>query len=123
VYDPLDEQDSFEPEAFDFVIETMVSTETLTQMVEAARPGAKIVLKSRQYEPILLQLNSIIRKEPVFHVVNYGSFEDAVDLLASSRVQVDDLVDGVYLLENFEEVLQRAGQKESLKPFFAPWDD
>ncbi len=123
VYDPLNEEDSFEREAFDFVIETMVSTETLSDMVEAARPGARIILKSRQYEPILLRLNSIIRKEPVFHVVNYGSFEEAVGLLVSGRVQVDDLVDGVYPLEDFEVVLKRAGQKESLKPFFAPWDD
>lgn len=123
VFDPLGEDGSFERDAFDFVIETMVSTETLRQMVEAARPGAKIVLKSRQYEPISLHLNSIIRKEPVFHVVNYGSFDDAVDLLASGRLLVDDLVDGIYPLENFEDVLRRAGRKESLKPFFAPWDD
>lgn len=109
--------------AYDFVIETYINTETLMNMVRAVRPGGKIVLKSRQHHPVSFSMTQILRKEPVFHFVNYGSFDDAICLLATNLLDITDLVDGVYPLEKYKSVINIAKQQETLKPFFAPWED
>lgn len=122
IYDPLAQGSTLEESAYDFVIETMVTTDALKNMIEAVQPGGKIVLKSRQHEPIMLKMNEVIKKEPVLHVVNYGSFTEAIELLATNQIVIEDLVDGVFKLEDFEEVIKRAKCREALKPFFAPWE-
>lgn len=104
---------------FDFVVETAMAPDTLDRMVKAVRPGGKIVLKSRHFEPICFGILEAIKKEPVIHIVNYGSFEDALDLLGSGRLSVEDLVDGTYRLEDYAKVFARSKSTEALKPFFA----
>lgn len=110
-------------DSFDFVIETMVSSDTLEKMIRVVKPQGKIILKSRSYEPVTLKLREAIQKEPVIHIVNYGSFDDALSLLSSGSIAVEDLMDGTYKLESFREVLARARSTEALKPFFSPWDN
>lgn len=124
IFDPsASKYDRVDEGAHDFVIETMISTEVIPELVRAVRPGGKIVLKSRQHEPVQLKITEILKKEPVFHVVNYGSFEEALDLLSTGQIAVDDLVDGVYKLEDYQRVMSVAQKQEALKPFFAPWED
>lgn len=108
---------------YDFVIETMVTTQTLIAMVEAIRPGGKVILKSRKYDPITFSLANFLKKEPIMQIVNYGKYEESLRLLSSGQVQIDDLVDGIYKLENFSRLLSTASEDESLKPFFSLWDN
>lgn len=112
--------DRIEDSAYDYVIETGLSSEAVPVMVRAIRPGGKVILKSRQYETVSIKMTELLKKEPVMHVVNYGSFEEAVDWLASGKIDVESLVDGIYDLEEYTKVLAAAQQKEALKPFFAP---
>jgi threonine dehydrogenase-like Zn-dependent dehydrogenase len=65
-------------------------------------------------------LSDLIKKEPVFHAVNYGSFETSLDLIADRRLKVDGLMVEVFQLEEFAEVFARSKNSESLKLFFAP---
>lgn len=118
VLDP--NREKVEEGTYDYVIETFMSNDTLTHLARAVKPGGKIILKSRQYAPVMLKMTDLLKKEPVLHVVNYGSFEDAVQLLASGRVEVESLVDDIYDLEDYAKVLEGAKKQESLKPFFAP---
>jgi L-iditol 2-dehydrogenase len=115
-------ENELENDSFDYAIETAISSKTISTLVKAIRPGGKIVLKSRQPEPVMFTMSEIIKKEPIFSVVNYGSFEEAIKLLASGQLQVDDLIDGIYKLDDYKTVFTRASQSESLKPFFAPWN-
>lgn len=119
----LDTDETVPENEFDFVIETSISSDTLGAMIRAVRPGGKVILKSRSYDPVTLRLHEAIRKEPVLYIVNYGSFAEALDLLASGELQIDDLVDGIYPLTEFKEVIARSRKSESLKPFFAPWNN
>lgn len=108
-----------EPSSYDFVIETVATDETLRTMVRAVRPGGALILKSRQPSPLTISVLEMIRKEPVVYPVNYGSFDDAVRFIAGYGSMVEDLVDGVYELEEFESVFARAEAHEQLKPFFS----
>ena len=119
IYDPQTDG-ALDEGAFDYVIETIMTADSLSNIVRAVRPGGKIVFKSRQYEPVALKMTELLKKEPVIHVCNYGSFEEAIELLSTGKLDVESLVDGIYELEDFSKVLHAAKQKESLKPFFAP---
>lgn len=124
VFDLADEKDKKELAAnestFDYVIETYASTDVIKAMVKAIKPGGIMVLKSRQFEPVEFRLVDVLKKEPVVHVVNYGSFDDALKLLTSGRLNIDHLVDDVYPLEDFEKVFACTHNSENLKSFFDP---
>lgn len=119
VYDTSENGNLPEEGSFDYVIETTLTNDSFAGMVRAIRPGGKLVLKSRQYDPIDLNMTSLLKKEPVMHIVNYGSFSDAMELLATGKICVEPLVDGIYDLEDYKRVFATARNKESLKPFFS----
>ncbi|MBU6450968.1 MAG: alcohol dehydrogenase catalytic domain-containing protein [Cyanobacteria bacterium REEB67] len=123
-FDPIKEgaTANLEESSYDYVIETLIDSKILATMVRVVKPGGIIILKSRQHEEISFKLADLIKKEPILHVVNYGSFDEAIDLLSSGRIEIDDLIDGVYPLEQFRKVFSGAQGNEALKPFFAPWD-
>lgn len=117
--DPAAGRDLRENE-FDFIVETVATTETLAEMLRLVRPRGRIVLKSRQYEPVQLILRDILVKEPVFEAVNYGRFEQAVELLATGALRVDDLIGECFSLERFDEAFAAGLRDEQRKTFLIP---
>ena len=104
VYDVRSHPGALEPNAYDYIIETLATTETLQHMVHALRPRGTIVLKNRQYQPVGFTLSEIMKKEPVFHVVNYSPFQEALALLATGRLAVDDLAGRFYSWDDYGAV-------------------
>lgn len=109
-----------EPDAdsYDFIIETLVTTEAVNVMLKALRPRGKIIFKSRQHQPISLTINQILKKEPIFQAVNYGSFEEALSLMASQQIDLSDIFGEEFEIEDFEKVFSASKQGESRKLFF-----
>jgi L-iditol 2-dehydrogenase len=105
---------------FDFVIETLATTETLANILGMTRPGGRIVLKSRRYQPVSVSVAACVKKEVMFSAVNYGDFGESVRLLAERRIQVDDLFGENYPMEAFERMLEAGRSGESLKLFLEP---
>ena len=101
----------------DFVIETLATSATVVEMVRLVRPRGRIVFKSRQFQPINLVLRDILLKEPVFEAVNYGAFDDAIHLLATGHVSVEDLIGKCYSLEQFDEAVASGFADEAKKTF------
>lgn len=116
-----EEVDDLEASSFDYVIETKVFPGLIDAMVRAVRPGGKIILKSRDFRPASFLPYTAIKKEPVLHIVNYGSFEEALEILASGALGISDLIEGFYDLDQYPSVFERSRSDESLKPLFAPW--
>ena len=112
------ETTALEESSFDFAIETVPTTTALRALVAAVRPGGKIVLKSRPFDPVALDLGAAVAKELSFHAVRYGSFRAAIDLLASGRFMVDDLFETAVPLSSFEHAFAHARGSESKKVFF-----
>lgn len=122
LYDPATQKGQLDDSSYDYVIETAINTEIFSELVAKVKPGGKIILKSRNYEPLSFRMNEVIKKEPVFHLVNYGSFQESIDLLAGGKLDISGLVDGIYKLDKYAPVFAGSKESESLKPFFAPWD-
>ena len=89
------------------MIETLATTETLADILEMTRPGGRIVLKSRRYQPVSISVARLRAQEEVtFSAVNYGDFGESVRLLAERRIQVDDLFGENYPMEAFDRMLE-----------------
>jgi threonine dehydrogenase-like Zn-dependent dehydrogenase len=102
---------------FDFVVET---GEPLGALLARVKPGGRVILKSRPFEPVPLDLARAVAKEITLHGASYGSFRAAIALL--ERLCVDDLFEDAAPLEDFARVLARARANEARKLFFAPGD-
>jgi threonine dehydrogenase-like Zn-dependent dehydrogenase len=100
---------------FDFVVET---GEPLASAIARARPGGRVILKSRPFEPVPLDLARAVAKEITLHGASYGSFRAAIALL--ERLSVDDLFEPPAPLDDYARVFARARREESKKLFFAP---
>ena len=105
---------------FDFAIETMATTETINHLIRCLKPNGTLVLKSRQQAPVELTLADLLPKRLRIECVNYGPFSDAVELLASGRVSVKDLVGTEYALSDFELAFAQAAKDEQVKTFIVP---
>jgi threonine dehydrogenase-like Zn-dependent dehydrogenase len=106
--------------AFDFAIETLATTETLRDLMRMVRVAGRIVLKSRKHEPVGLVLADAVRREITLSAVNYGDFRESIDLMASGRIVVDDLLGAEYRLDDYAAVFERSKTHEARKVFFDP---
>lgn len=104
--------------AFDFAIETGLDAEGLGAVVEALVPGGTLVLKSRTLAPVAFPLATLVKKEIHMRAVAYGSFERAVELMSSGRLDVRPLLGAVRPLVDAEQVFAEARRGESRKLMF-----
>jgi len=106
------------PDTFDFAIETVATTTTINQLIQLLRPKGVLVLKSRQHTPVQLTIADLLPKQLRMQAVNYGSFEQAISLLASGAVEVGDLIGPTFELDDFEAAFACAAG-EQVKVFIA----
>jgi threonine dehydrogenase-like Zn-dependent dehydrogenase len=99
---------------YDFVIETLATRQSLRSVVDLVKPNGCIVLKSRPFEAVPLDITACVLKDVTLSAVNYASFHDALDLMATGKVRVDDLFDAPAPLRDYEATFAsaRSGQKK-----------
>jgi L-iditol 2-dehydrogenase len=110
-------------DAYDFLIETKASSCVLAELIRAARPGATIVLRSRDPQPVSLNLLDALPKELTFRAVHYGPFPTAIALLAEGRLDLTELLGPLYPLDAWEQAFTRAQDSEAVKVFLSPCDE
>jgi len=106
--------------SYDFAVETLATTSMLRSLMRMVRVQGRIVLKSRKHEPVELVLAEAVRREITLSAVNYGDFRESIDLMASERIVVDDLLGEEYALEDYAGVFERSKTHETRKVFFDP---
>jgi L-iditol 2-dehydrogenase len=104
--------------AFDFAIETSLDETGFEHVVRALKPGGRLVLKSRTLAPVAFPLASLVKKEIQIRAVHYGSFELAVELIATGRLDVRPLLGEARSLLDAEAVFGEARRGEQKKPMF-----
>ncbi len=105
---------------YDFVVDTEGTTASLREAMQRVAIGGTVILKSRPFAPVELDVSLAVRRELALHAVNYGSFREAVSWLAEDRIEVDDLFDEPARLDDFARVFEHAEQAHSKKQFFSP---
>ncbi len=102
------------------VVETSATEGSLRTMLDLVAPGGTAVLKSRPPAPVPIDLALATRKRVTLRCVDYGSWQDAIALLASRRLSVDDLLGETFALDDFDRGFASAGRAEAKKIFLDP---
>ena len=101
-----------------YVIETTAAADGIADLLYAVEPGGRVVLKSRPAAPVSFDLALAVQREITFHAVHYGDFDEAIRLLATGALDVDDLLGETYPLAAFEAAF--AADTGARKIFLAP---
>lgn len=118
IYDPAS---GIMPEnAYDFVVETIASEQAMMDIFRTVRPGGRVVIKSRRHEPVGINFALAVKKEITLSAVNYGDFNEALRLMATGLLLVDDLMGDIHPLEDYADVFELSKTHETLKTFFDP---
>lgn len=104
--------------SFDYVIETSLDEDRMREILRTARPRGLVILKSRHFKPVSIDMLTAIGKEITFKALNYGPFSQAIELL-DGALQIDDLIGPAHPLEDFQPVFDAAKRNESSKLFFS----
>ncbi len=105
--------------SYDYIIETLATTETMEHIVRAVKPGGKIVLKSRQHQPVAFDISTLVKKGITLQAVNYGDFSESIAMVSDCLLDVEDLFGDIYELEQFEEAFEKDIKGETKKLFFS----
>ena len=101
-----------------YVIETSAAKDGIADLLHAVEPGGRVVLKSRPAGPVSFDLALAVRREITLHAVHYGGFDEAIRLLTSGALEIDDLLGETYPISAFESAF--AADTGARKIFLAP---
>lgn len=104
---------------YDFIIETMISDETLPLILRALRPGGLLVIKSRNYKSVQFPVNLMVAREVRLECVQYAPFDEALQWLARNTERIAHLLGDTYPLDRFQEAFASARGSESRKTFIS----
>lgn len=104
--------------SFDYVVETVTHPEDVERMLHLLRPGGTLVVKSRHPRPLQLDLQQLVPKEIHLAAVNYGDFQESLDLLRNPKFKYEDLLGVGHPLEDWRALFEEARRDESTKSFF-----
>jgi threonine dehydrogenase-like Zn-dependent dehydrogenase len=97
--------------SFDLVVEATGSPEGMPRALELVRPRGTIVWKSTHHAPARFDAAPLVVNEVTVVGSRCGRFEPALDLLASGRVKVRDLISAELPLSRAPEALRLAARR------------
>jgi threonine dehydrogenase-like Zn-dependent dehydrogenase len=109
------ELDAWDRTPRDLVVDATGSKQGFELALEAVRPRGTLVMKTTVAEREAVNLAPLVINEITVVGSRCGPFEPALAALRDGRVQVAELVDARYPLEDGVKALERAGARAALK--------
>ncbi|MDQ6802226.1 MAG: alcohol dehydrogenase catalytic domain-containing protein [Acidobacteriota bacterium] len=100
---------------FDIVVECSGNPEGFEVARRAVRPRGTIVMKSTYAGDLTINASSLVVDEITLIGSRCGPFDKAIDLLAARKIEVRDLIDAVYPLDDAIAAFDHAQRKGALK--------
>ena len=107
--------DAFEPGSADMVVEVTGNPDGFGIARRLVRPGGTLVMKSTYAGALTLDASMVVVDEITLVGSRCGPFQPALELLASGRLEVDDLIAARYPLTRGLEAFDAAAQPGALK--------
>lgn len=109
-------------EGVDLVVETAGTPEAVNHALELVRPGGRVVLTGLPHEPTPVHFFQVVRQEIsiIGSMIYQDEFGEALDLLASGRVDVGPLVTHRFPLDAIDRAFAAHQDPASIKVLVAP---
>jgi threonine dehydrogenase-like Zn-dependent dehydrogenase len=104
-----------EPGSYDFVIETVPMD--LNQVIALVRDRGLVVLKSRPWKAVNIDLLTLVRREIRLQGAHYGRFEKSIEWLRRGELEIDYFLGPIHPFEEFESLFEPT-EDEQQKHFF-----
>ncbi len=101
----------------DVGVETSGTTAELALLCEVLRPGGLLILRSRNPGAVPVPINLVVEKQLELRGVRYGSFERAVELVATGALELTPLFGDRVPLPDWADAFARARSGEARKLF------
>ena len=101
-------------------MEVTGSNSGFSDTMKLVRPRGIVILKSTIASRENLDLTPTVVNEITLIGSRCGLFKPAIDSLASGIITVDDMIDTVFPLEQFQEAIIHAKKPHTLKVFLKP---
>ena len=101
-----------------FAIETEATERSLQLMLDSLRPGGIAVLKSRPTASVPLNIAQAVKKDIRIFAVSYAPFDEAVSLITSGALGLEDFLGETFALDEFERAFTASDDGASVKVFF-----
>jgi len=105
---------------FDLVVEATGKKEGLKQALCLAKPRGRVILKSTFYDDVNLDVSSIVIDEIQIIGSRCGPFSKALSLLSDKKIDMLEMVDGDFPLDQAPEALALAQNPETIKVLISP---
>lgn len=112
--------DPLPPRSLDFVVETVATEAAFDLALHALRPGGTLVLKSRPADKVALDVTKAVAREVTLEAVAYGPMDEALSLLGTGALRVEDLLGPSFDLADHHAAFALATEDESQKVFLRP---
>lgn len=117
--DVCSSNDALPANHYDFIVETLATTEAMARIITALKPGGRLILKSRQHTPVAFNVNQLVMKGITIEAVSYAPFQQGIDLIASGKLAVDDLFGQTFALDDYARAFAADSAGENRKIFLA----
>jgi len=101
-----------------FAIETEATERSLQLMLDSLRPGGIAILKSRPTAPVPLNVAQAVKKDIRIFAVSYAPFDEAVRLITSGDLGLEDFLGETFALDEYEQAFAASDDGASVKVFF-----
>ncbi len=105
---------------FDIIVEATGNPKGISEALNRIKPRGKIVIKSTFVGESEIDISRMVIDEIQLLGSRCGPFKRALDFLKSKLVDVRDMVDGDYPLEEAQEAFELAKKPETIKVFLTP---
>jgi threonine dehydrogenase-like Zn-dependent dehydrogenase len=105
---------------FDIIVEATGNPKGISEALNRIRPRGKIVMKSTFYGESEIDISRMVIDEIQLIGSRCGPFKRALNFLKSKLIDVRDMVDGDFPLEEAQEAFELAKRPETIKVLLTP---
>jgi threonine dehydrogenase-like Zn-dependent dehydrogenase len=105
---------------FDIIVEATGNPKGISEALNRIKPRGKIVMKSTFHGQSEIDISQMVIDEIQLIGSRCGPFKKALDFLKNGLIDVRDMIDGDYPLEEAQEAFDLAKRPETIKVFLTP---
>jgi len=118
---PMEKLNEIQNNEYDFAIETVATTNVISQLIRKVKPGGIMIMKSRQFDPVKISIGEIVKKDIRIFGAYYGSFKKAIKILQSKKLKLETILGETLPLKKAAAIVcGKTRVKEDRKIFFDP---